>query len=152
MSDERRRVKISQQLEINSNHFIIYFNQLIEIFDGRIKDKSYDDLCNIWYKVQRIFDKSKIEIVEYIAPHFLKFKNDIKNENVDDMLKYDYSQEIVDDCIPETRKLILALVDNIKYVYTHSDKDVQQQIVIVTKKITERSIADQKLRDLMKKI
>lgn len=117
----------------NSRLFIDKFIELINVFSGRIDKEAYMKLNDIFNLSRKIVSDS--ELIDYISPYFMKFKDYILSGDEEYMLNHDYEDDIVEHCAESTADLIRCLVTNIKDVYRAQDLALNEEIRAIIKKL-----------------
>jgi hypothetical protein len=106
---------------------------LIKFFESHLDKKDYDYIKVRWDGATFANKISSGTVSEYIsdnvAPILNSFKDDVAEMNMNKILvENDYTKYITDDCVEDTRALILKLIPCIKSVYIEGSKSVQKKM------------------------
>ncbi len=108
----RELSKLSSDLELQAAEFANIYTKLINKFEKYTTAPEIAKLKSYWETAIGLLGKrgTVIEMVDY----FIKYKDLILSEKVDELLNIDYSKEIKPGTQADTQKLIMKLIDTFK--------------------------------------
>lgn len=108
----RELEKLSKEIEILSVDFANIYTKLIAKFEKYTTAPEITKLKSYWDTAVGLLGKrgTVIEMVDY----FIKYKDLILAEKVEELLAIDYTKEIKPDTHPDTQNLIIKLIDIFK--------------------------------------
>lgn len=135
----RKLEKLSADLELLANDFANTYTKLINKFKTYSSAPEINKLEEYWGMAVTLLGKrgTIIEMIDY----FIKYKDLILNEKVDELLDMDFTSEIKPGTQTETANLITKLIDIFKTSWKQANQIDQIHIKTYIKMITTKSIS-----------
>lgn len=131
-------VKKSQELQRHCIEFSVLYLELIQLFKdcGETADlEIMDDYWEIALKAAGL-----ITVVDCMSVYFLKYKDLIMADEVQQLLDIDYTKEIVEGCAKSTTKVIKKLIVVFKNTWLIADFTSKTLIKLKIKLLTQKAM------------
>lgn len=135
----RKLQQLTDKLDTQATEFANTYSKLIKKFKIYSSAPELETLENYWDLAISLLGKKGtiLEMIDY----FIKYKDLILCERVEEVLAMDFTKEIKPGTRGETTKLIVTLVDNFKTCWSKATPIDQIHIKTYIKLLTTKSIS-----------